>query len=121
MTVRYFVAMIHVASVPRSIAFYAKLGFTVRNTHGPAGDHEPTWAWIHSDHAQLMLTQADEPVDPDTQAVLFYAYCDDVETFRIKLVAAGIDAGPISCPFYNPKGEFCITDPDGYIVMVAHT
>jgi predicted enzyme related to lactoylglutathione lyase len=121
MTVRYFVAMIHVASVPHSIAFYEKLGFTVRNTHVPEGDTEPTWAWLHTDRAQLMVTRSDEPVDPAAQAVLFYAYCDDVEAFRSQLIAAGIDAGPVSRPFYNPEGEFRITDPDGYVVMVAHT
>ena len=36
-------------------------------------------------------------------------------------LAAGIAAGPITRPFYDPGGEFGVSDPDGYVLMVAHT
>jgi hypothetical protein len=48
-------------------------------------------------------------------------YCDDVPAFRSALLAAGVEAGPISQPFYNPRGEFRVTDPDGYVLMITHT
>ena len=64
---------------------------------------------------------ASERVDPEKQAVLFYAYCDDVPSLRTTVIDAGIDAGPIERPFYAPRGEFRISDPDGYVVMVTHT
>jgi hypothetical protein len=68
-----------------------------------------------------MLAQASEPVDPEKQAVLFYVYCPDVAAFRRMLIDAGVDAGPIQSPFYAPRGEFRVTDPDGYVLMITHT
>lgn len=115
------VPMAHVQSVARSVAFYRTLGFVARNTHTPEGGTEPVWAWLESGGAHLMLAQAEETVDPARQAVLFYAYCSDVAGFRSALIAAGVEAGPIATPFYNPRGEFRVTDPDGYVLMVTHT
>ena len=121
MNVRSFVPMAAVADVRRSIAFYGLLGFAEMNTHTPEGGRDPVWAWLQSGGAQLMLARASAPVEAEKQAVLFYAYCDDVAACRTRLVEAGIDAGPITRPFYAPRGEFRIADPDGYVVMVSHT
>ncbi len=119
---RNVVAMLHVGSVPRAAAFYALLGLEVANTHHEPGCDEPAWAWLQSQHgASLMLVQADEPVDPVAQAILFYLYCDDVAAMHAALVASGVAVGDIANPFYCPKGEFRVVDPDGYVVMVTHT
>jgi hypothetical protein len=48
-------------------------------------------------------------------------YCEDVAAFRDKLLESGLEAGPITRPFYAPRGEFRVTDPDGYALMVTHT
>ena len=120
---RNVVAMLAVASVPRAAAFYALLGFEVANSHQVAecGD-EPVWAWLQSRHgASLMLSVADAPVDPATQGVLFYLYCDDVAGMHAALRASGVAVGEIAYPFYCPNGEFRATDPDGYVCMVTHT
>jgi hypothetical protein len=122
MSLRSLVPMAFVKSVPASLEFYAKLGFALGNTHTPEGTTEPSWAWIRTDGgAQLMLAQASDPIDPGQQAILFYVYCDDAASFRDKLVGAGVEAGPIKKPFYAPRGEFRVTDPDGYVLMVTHT
>ena len=120
---RNVVAMLHVASVSRAAAFYALLGFEVANTHQePGRDDEPVWAWLQSRNgASLMVAQADEPVDPAAQSVLFYLYCDDVAAMHAALLVSGVQAGDITYPFYCPRGEFRTTDPDGYVVMVTHT
>jgi hypothetical protein len=67
-----------------------------------------------------MVGQAGEPVDASQQAVLFYVYSEDVVGFRSRLLESGVEAGPISYPFYAPRGEFRVTDPDGYVLMVTH-
>ncbi len=113
--------MAHVASVPRSIAFYAKLGFEIGGSHTPEGWDEPSWAWLTSARADLMVARASEPVVPAQQAILFYTYCPDVPAMRAHLQAQGVAVGEIEFPFWAPKGEFRITDPDGYVVMVTHT
>jgi hypothetical protein len=120
MALTSLVPLAHVKSVPQSIEFYQKLGFRVGNTHTPEGGSEPVWAWLQSGGAHLMLGQAGEPVEPEKQAILFYVYCDDVGDFRNRLLASGVDAGPITNPFYAPRGEFRVTDPDGYVLMVTH-
>src|SRR5688500_10717668 len=109
---RNVVAMLHVASVSRAAVFYALLGFEVANTHHePGRDDEPVWAWLQSSHgASLMLAQANEPVDPAVQAILFYLYCDDVAAMHAALHASGVAVGHITYPFYCPKGEFRTTD-----------
>jgi hypothetical protein len=122
MKIRSLVPMAFVSSVPRSIAFYAKLGFEGGNSHTPEGGTEPVWAWLRTrDGAQLMVAKASEPVDPKAQAVLYYVYCDDVAELRRQLIDAGVQAGEITYPFYAPKGEFRVQDPDGYVMMVTHT
>ena len=121
MNPRALVPLAHVESVRRASEFYQKLGFAVENTHTPEGGAEPVWAWLVSGGAQLMLAEADGPVDPGPQRVLFYLYTDDVAAFRDRVIAAGVAAGPIRQPFFSPRGEFQITDPDGYVLMVSHT
>jgi Glyoxalase/Bleomycin resistance protein/Dioxygenase superfamily len=121
MSLSSLVPMAFVKSVPRSIQFYKKLGFVEGNTHTPEGAADPSWVWLKCGAAHLMLSQASDPIDPREQAILFYAYCDDVAAFRTKLLESGVAAGPIKHPFYAPRGEFRVTDPDGYALMVTHT
>jgi hypothetical protein len=93
----------------------------VGNTFVPSGQKEPSWAWLDSGQASLMIARASEPVVPSQQAVLFYMYVDDVGAKHAELQAAGVAVGSISQPFYARRGEFRIEDPDGYVLMVTHT
>lgn len=119
--VRSLVPMAFVRSVPASVEFYRRLGFEVENTFAPDGAAEWSWAYLKSDRAQLMLAKASDPVVPEQQAILFYVYCDDVSVLRDRLLAEGVEAGAIAYPFYAPRGEFRVTDPDGYAILVTHT
>ena len=114
-------AMAHVADVQRSVAFYAHLGFEVQGSFAPPGEDVPSWVSLSAGDAQLMLTRADAPVIADHQGVLFYLYCADVAGVRQHLVDAGLQAGEITKPFFNPHGEFRLVDPDGYVIFVTHT
>ncbi|MDH7452563.1 VOC family protein [Luteimonas composti] len=116
---RSLVAFAHVASVERSIGFYADLGFTVKNTVVPQGQSAPVWAWLESGRADLMVGLADAPVDASQQAILFYLYFDDIVQAREALVARGHSPGAIHYPFYMPGGECRLEDPDGYVLMLA--
>jgi catechol 2,3-dioxygenase-like lactoylglutathione lyase family enzyme len=119
--IRSLVPLAHVASVTDSIDFYRKLGFEVPNTFTPPESKDPVWVGLERGAARLMLSKASAPVLPEEQAVLFYLYYDDVTVTRRQLEEAGVSAGPIEFPFYNPRGEFRVTDPDGYVLILAHT
>jgi predicted enzyme related to lactoylglutathione lyase len=117
---RNLTPMVHVADLGRSIAFYEGLGFQVENSFTPPDAPGPTWAWLEHGSARLMLTKATAPVVPEQQAVLFYLYYEDAVATHAELGAAGVAVGELSYPFYCPRGEFRVTDPDGYCLMLAH-
>ena len=118
-TTRSLVAFAHVASVQRSIDFYADLGFKVGNKVVPDGHSEPVWAWLESEKANLMVGLADGPFYAAQQAVLFYLYYDNIEQTRGALVDLGHSPSEICHPFYMPGGECRLEDPDGYVLMLA--
>lgn len=116
---RSLVAFAHVASVERSIEFYADLGFKVANTVVPEGQSSPVWAWLESEKANLMVGSASGPVDASQQAILFYLYFDNIKQAHAALAERGYSPGEIKYPFYMPGGEFRLEDPDGYVLMLA--
>jgi hypothetical protein len=116
---RSLVAFAHVASVERSIKFYADLGFEVANSVTPEGQSVPVWAWLESEKANLMVGLASGPVDSSQQAILFYLYFDDIKRTHATLVELGHAPGEIRYPFYMPGGECRLEDPDGYVLMLA--
>lgn len=117
---KQIVAMAFVADVPRSIAFYQHLGFSVAHSFTPPEAETPDWAWLESGNAQLMICTARDPVIPEQQAILFYLYVDDVTAAHETLTQAGLNPGKITTPFYAPRGEFRLVDPDGYCLMMTH-
>lgn len=120
MQTKRLVPMAFVADVARSIAFYSTLGFGVENTFTPPDAEAPVWAWLESGDAQIMVSKASDPVIAEQQAVLFYLYTEDVAAAHEALSIQGLQPGPIKAPFYAPGGEFRLTDPDGYVLMVPH-
>jgi len=115
------VALAYVADVRASAAFYERLGFEVGNTHADADSGETVWAALERGTAALMLSKASAPVIASEQAVLFYLYYDDIAATHAELAAKGLAVGAMTYPFYCPKGEFRLVDPDGYVLMLTHT
>jgi catechol 2,3-dioxygenase-like lactoylglutathione lyase family enzyme len=111
-----------VRDMATSIAFYRTIGFEVGGRFPEDGPDALNWAWLQSEGgAQLMIARATEPVIAEQQAVFFYLYVDDVAAKRAELAAAGVTVGEIATPFYAPRGEFRVVDPDGYALMITHT
>jgi catechol 2,3-dioxygenase-like lactoylglutathione lyase family enzyme len=114
-----------VQNVNRSAAFYKLLGFEVGNRQPHEG--EMGWAWLYIPEApnwktgaNLMLScNSDCPGPLAAPGMLFYLYVTDLVALRDKLIAAGLEPGPITYPEYLPKGECELKDPDGHILMLA--
>ena len=116
---RSLVSFVHVASVERSINFYADLGFKVKSTVVPGGQSAPVWAWLESEKANLMVGSASGTIDASQQAILFYLYFDNIKQTHAALAELGHSPGEIKYPFYMPGGECRLEDPDGYVLMLA--
>ncbi len=112
------VPLAHVVDVSKSAEFYKLLGFETRNTVQSEGQLQ--WAWLQSGGADLMLARSARPMNADAQDVLFYMYAPDVAAYRTELEAKGVKVGPLKYPFYSPRGEFRVDDPDGYALFVSH-
>lgn len=115
---RSFVPLLPVSDLARSLAFYGKLGFGLRDSFMPEGAPGPTWAHLAAEGAQLMLGLAEAA--PPQPGLRFYLYLEGVAAAHTELQAAGLGPGPIARPFYCPGGEFEVRDPDGHCIMVTH-
>ncbi len=111
------IPFVHVEDVQRSIDFYHHLGFTLASIY--KYKRTPVWAELESDRAQLMVSTDGEPIDPAGQGVLFYLYSSDLAALREQLLGAGVDAGEIEDGSPGPRQQMQLTDPDGYVLMVA--
>jgi catechol 2,3-dioxygenase-like lactoylglutathione lyase family enzyme len=112
------VPLIHVGSVPKSIAFYERLGFEVPYSYKAENETELSWAFLKCGGASLMLARATQAVVAAQQRVEFALYVNDVDAKHGELVAAGVKAGPVEHPFFRPRGQFRVEDPDGYVILV---
>jgi len=115
--VNALIPFVHVEDVERSIAFYYHLGFTVASVYKYRG--RPVWADLCSDGAELMVTTDGDSIDPAGQGVLFYLYSSNLVALREQILAEGIDVGEIVDGAPGPQQEMRLTDPDGYVLMVA--
>jgi glyoxalase/bleomycin resistance protein/dioxygenase superfamily protein/SnoaL-like protein len=111
------VPFVHVADMHRSVAFYALLGFAVQETFEPGG--ELAWAFLQTGDARLMLAGADPPIGHRQPPVLFYLYAHDLPGLRDHLVAQRAAPGEIVDGTPGPSQEMRVTDPDGYVLMIA--
>ena len=114
------VPMIPVTSVARAIAFYEQLGFKVGNSVTEETGGEPNWAWLYNGDAHLMINKLPVPIHVTHESASCWVYTKDVPAVHAYLKAKGLDVGEISYPFYNPRGEFHVHDPDGYAIFIAH-
>jgi catechol 2,3-dioxygenase-like lactoylglutathione lyase family enzyme len=111
------IPFVRVVDVERSVAFYEHLGF---EAHEVARYRDRlSWASLKSGAAEIMFEGTYGPPDPDHQRVQFYLYSHDLAALRTHLLAAGIEAGPIEDGTPGPREEMRVTDPDGYVLMIA--
>ncbi len=117
--IRFLIPMAHVSDVKRSLDFYAKLGFEPVSI-GKHDDGHHYWAHAKSGKAHMMFASDPESVKVEKEAtIVLYMYAEDIVKLRGDLLAKGLPISEISKPFYMPKGEVCLTDPDGYIILIG--
>jgi hypothetical protein len=115
--VELLIPFVHVSDVGRSVAFYEHLGFELGDTY--RSDDRLDWASLEHADARIMLARAEEPIRAADQAILFYLYTSDLQGLQRHLRAHGHRAGAIRDGSPGPAAEMRVSDPDGYVLMIA--
>lgn len=118
--------MIDVSDVECSAAFYRKLGFEIGNRDPASGTMG--WAWLYSPQVEnwrkgpnLMLRKSESTVVKAPEGLTLFFYAAHLVALREELLEQGLLPSEIRYPYYLPEGEFLLSDPDGYCLIVAQS
>ena len=107
MKMNRLIPMLPVRSMPASVDFYQKLGFSVeqRNDHW-------RWAMLCFDECRIMLDESINAHPGVPRSGVLYLYPDDISAFHDRVRANGVAVPELEITFYGMT-EFRIDDPDG--------
>lgn len=101
------IPMLPVRSMPASVEFYQKLGFSVEKKNDDWG-----WAMLCFDECRLMVDQSiNRHRDLHRESVL-YLYPEDITEYHRQVRSNGLDIPDLDVTFYGLT-EFRLDDPDG--------
>jgi catechol 2,3-dioxygenase-like lactoylglutathione lyase family enzyme len=101
------IPMLPVKSMPASVAFYQKLGFSVEQRNDDRG-----WAMLRFDDCRLMVDQSiNVHRDAPRQSVL-YLYPENIGEYHQQVRNNGVAVPDLNVTFYGLT-EFRLEDPDG--------
>ena len=107
MKMNRLIPMLPVKSMPASVEFYKKLGFSVEqqndNWH---------WAMLAFGECRLMVDQSINQHPNSPRESVLYLYPDDIVDYHRQVRATGLDIPDLDETFYGMT-EFRIDDPDG--------
>lgn len=101
------IPMLPVSSMPASVAFYGKLGFSVEKRND-----EWRWAMLCYGECRLMVDESINVHPPLPRAAVLYLYPDDIGGYHRHLRANGLELPDLETSFYGMT-EFRMQDPDG--------
>jgi uncharacterized glyoxalase superfamily protein PhnB len=96
-----------VSSMPASVAFYEKLGFSVEQRND-----EWRWAMLRSGDCRLMVDESIDLHPGIPRSSVLYFYPDDISEFHQQARGNGLAVPDLEVTFYGMT-EFRIDDPDG--------
>ena len=99
--------MLPVRSLPASVDFYAKLGFTVDERND-----QWRWARLSSGDCSLMLDESINLHPGVPRTSVLYLYPDDIAELHQQVRRNGLDVPDLEVTFYGMT-ELRIEDPDG--------
>ena len=101
------IPMLPVSSMPASVEFYRKLGFSVEKRND-----DWRWAMLRFGECCLMVDESIN-VHPDLpRTSVLYLYPDDVAGYHQSLRENGVEVPGLEVSFYDMT-EFRMEDPDG--------
>jgi catechol 2,3-dioxygenase-like lactoylglutathione lyase family enzyme len=109
------IPMLPVKSMPASIEFYEKLGFSVERRND-----QWRWAMLCFDECRLMVDESINGRPDAPRQHVVYLYPDNVVQYHQQLRAAGVDVPDLDVTFYGMT-EFRLEDPDGNPLWIGQT
>ncbi len=107
MKMNRLIPMLPVKSMPASVEFYQKLGFSVEQRQEEWG-----WAMLHCGECSLMVDQSiNLHRDAPRQSVL-YLYPENAKEYHQQVRKNGLVVPDLDVTFYGMT-EFRLDDPDG--------
>jgi len=107
MRMNRLIPMLPVKSMPASVEFYQKLGFSVEQRND-----DWRWAMLRFDECRLMVDQSiNVHRDAPRQSVIYF-YPDDIVEYHRQVRENGVTVPDLDVTFYGLT-EFRLDDPDG--------
>src|SRR6516164_7503997 len=107
MKMNRLIPMLPVKSMPASVAFYQKLGFSVEQRQDDWG-----WAMLRFDECRLMLDQSINPRQDTSRQSVIYLYPENIAEYHQQVRRSGVTVPELDVTFYGMT-EFRLEDPDG--------
>jgi catechol 2,3-dioxygenase-like lactoylglutathione lyase family enzyme len=106
MKMNRLIPMLPVKSMPASVEFYQKLGFSVEQRNDDWG-----WAMLCIGECRLMLDQSINIHPGASRDSVLYLYPDDIVEYHRQVRSNGLALPDLDVAFYGMT-EFRIDDPD---------
>ena len=107
MRMNRLIPMLPVKSMPASVEFYQKLGFSVEHRND-----DWRWAMLRFDECRLMVDQSiNVHRDAPRQSVIYF-YPEDIVEYHRQVRENGVTVPDLDVTFYGLT-EFRLDDPDG--------
>lgn len=107
MKMNRLIPMLPVKSMPASVEFYQKLGFSVEKRND-----EWRWAMLRFDECRLMVDQSINLHPNAPRQSVLYLYPEDIVEYHLQVRRNGLDVPDLDVTFYGLT-EFRLDDPDG--------
>jgi catechol 2,3-dioxygenase-like lactoylglutathione lyase family enzyme len=101
------IPMLPVKSMPASVEFYQKLGFSVERRND-----DWRWAMLCFGECRLMVDESINVHPQVPRTSVLYLYPDDIRQYHQQLRSSGLDVPELDESFYGMT-EFRFDDPDG--------
>ncbi len=109
------IPMLPVGSMPASVEFYQKLGFSIEHRNDDWG-----WAMLRFDDCRLMVDQSINKKPSAYRQGVLYLYPDNVAQYHELLRKNGLTIPDLDVTFYGMT-EFRFDDPDGNRLWIGES
>jgi catechol 2,3-dioxygenase-like lactoylglutathione lyase family enzyme len=107
MKMNRLIPMLPVKSMPASVAFYQKLGFSIEQRND-----DWRWAMLRFDECRLMVDESINGHPGMPRMAVLYLYPDNIAQYHQQVRGNGVAIPDLETSFYGMT-EFRIDDPDG--------